>query len=142
MLKKPIKNKSIPTELIAPCGMNCRLCYAYMREKNSCPGCRSDDTYKSKSCVTCRIKNCDKLLESSIQYCFSCKDFPCARLRQLDKRYRTKYAMSMIDNLNTIKALGIREFIKNQKERWACLQCGAILCVHRPQCPSCEYVWR
>jgi hypothetical protein len=26
--------------LIAPCGMNCGVCMAYLREKNKCPGCR------------------------------------------------------------------------------------------------------
>jgi len=26
--------------LIAPCGMNCGACIAFMRDKNNCPGCR------------------------------------------------------------------------------------------------------
>ena len=26
--------------------MNCRLCRAYGREKNACPGCRGDDSLK------------------------------------------------------------------------------------------------
>jgi len=142
MLKKPIKTRPIPTDLIAPCGMNCRLCYAYIREKNVCPGCRGDDTNKAKSCVTCRIKNCNKLAEGRLKYCYSCNIFPCTRLRQLDKRYRTKYSMSMIDNLNTIKELGIRQFVKNEKQRWTCPQCGEFFCVHRSQCPSCGYTWR
>lgn len=29
--------------LIAPCGMNCQLCYAFQREKNKCPGCLGDE---------------------------------------------------------------------------------------------------
>lgn len=32
--------------LIAPCGMNCSICMAYLREKNKCPGCRGNDIDK------------------------------------------------------------------------------------------------
>jgi len=134
-------NATLPA-LIAPCGMNCRLCLAYVRDKNTCPGCRGDDTFKKKSCVRCRIKNCDKMVQSGGKYCFGCGSFPCARLRQLDKRYRTKYGMGMIANLENIKKKGIREFIRNEKERWTCPACGGTLCVHRPQCPSCLHKWR
>jgi len=134
--------KGILSTLIAPCGMNCRLCLAYTREKKTCPGCRGDDSIKNKSCIRCRIKNCEKMVQAGGKYCFVCDSFPCARLKQLDKRYRTKYGMSMIDNLEAIRKMGIRKFIRNEKERWNCPQCGGIICVHRPQCPSCQYKWR
>ncbi len=29
--------------IIAPCGMNCSICMAYLRGKNKCPGCRGID---------------------------------------------------------------------------------------------------
>jgi len=29
-------------EFIAPCGMNCRLCMAYQRDKNQCKGEKYD----------------------------------------------------------------------------------------------------
>ena len=135
------ETNTIHTTLIAPCGMNCRLCRAYTRDKKACPGCRGDDSYKSKSCVTCRIKNCGEILEGRIKYCFSCDSFPCARLSHLDKRYRTKYGMSMIDNLMNIEKFGIRQFVRNEKERWACPECGEMICVHRPQCRSCGHTW-
>ena len=50
-----IKNSN-SIRLIAPCGMNCTLCYAYQRTKNHCPGCRTDDEQKAFSCTNCRIK--------------------------------------------------------------------------------------
>jgi len=31
--------KEMSTVLIAPCGMNCRLCMAYQRDKKQCKGC-------------------------------------------------------------------------------------------------------
>lgn len=132
----------IPTALIAPCGMNCALCHAYVREKKSCPGCRGSDDAKSKSCLTCRIKSCGKIAKGGIKYCFGCDDYPCARLRHLDKRYRTNYGMSMIENLDAIRSLGIRRFIEMEKKRWACPACGKLLCVHKPVCLSCGHAWR
>jgi len=136
------KTNVIRTTLIAPCGMNCRLCFAYTRDKKACPGCRGDDSVKPKTRVTCRIKNCEKIGRGKVRYCFSCDRFPCDRLNHLDERYRTKYGMSMIDNLAHIKKFGIRHFIRNEKERWTCLECGQLICVHKPQCLFCGHKWR
>ena len=142
MPDKSTKTNVIRSTLIAPCGMNCRLCYAYVRDVNVCPGCRGDDNYKSKSCLACHIKNCEKIVNGEVKYCFNCDSFPCARLKHLDKRYRTKYGMSIIDNLEDIRRLGIRRFIRNEKERWTCPECGELICVHKPQCISCGWKWR
>jgi hypothetical protein len=140
----PTKSKisnSIGIILIAPCGMNCRLCYAYIRDEKSCPGCRGDDRQKMISCLNCKIRNCDNLAKGRIQYCFSCEEYPCARLKHLDKRYRTKYGMSMIENLENIKKNGIRKFIRNEAKRWTCPGCGEIISVHKSQCLYCQYTW-
>ncbi len=130
------------SSLIAPCGMNCRLCRAYVREKNPCPGCRSDDHVKPKTRVLCRIKQCEILKAEKMMYCFDCGNFPCDRLKHLDKRYRTKYGMSMIENLKNIKRFGIQNFIKQEESRWACSKCGEILCVHKKSCIRCGSKWR
>ena len=139
------KSKTIPTSLIAPCGMNCRLCWGYIRDKNSCPGCRyvgSQESQKSKHRTTCVIKNCDFINQDNSRYCSDkCGSFPCARLKGLDKRYREKYGMSMIENLNEINESGIRTFIRSEKEKWLCPDCGELICVHKPACLSCGYKW-
>jgi hypothetical protein len=136
---------TISTTLIAPCGMNCRLCLGYIREKNTCPGCRMIDkegNRKSEYRNRCRIRNCELIANCKIKYCSNnCGRFPCARLKQLDKRYRTRYGMSMIDNLKMINGFGIRHFIRNEKEKWLCPECGEMICVHRPVCLSCGYKW-
>ena len=136
--------KTNPTrpELIAPCGINCRLCRAFTREKKPCPGCRSDDiSSKSNSCVRCRIKNCERLVKGKLAYCFGCDEFPCPRLIHLDKRYKTRYGTSPIDNLLSIKKKGITKFIENETKKWTCPDCGAMLCMHAPQCLACGYAW-
>ena len=140
------KMTSIPVDLIAPCGMNCRLCWGFIREKNKCPGCLRIDSQENQKSIyrsTCKIRNCVKLSKSKKRYCSSsCESFPCARLKQLDKRYRTKYGMSMIDNLNKIDEVGIRQFIRDEKERWSCPECGEMICVHKPACLSCGHDWK
>lgn len=136
---------SIPVNLIAPCGMNCRLCWGFIREKNTCPGCKSIETPGTKKSAyrdTCKIKNCASLKSGKAGYCSDkCGSFPCARLKQLDKRYKTKYKMSMIENLKMINDSGVRYFIRNEKLKWACPECGKSLCVHKPECTFCGYKW-
>jgi hypothetical protein len=128
--------------LIAPCGMNCRLCQAYSRARNPCPGCRGDNRGKPKTRVACRIKNCEKRIAGSADYCGKCSSFPCESLRRLDKRYRAKYGMSMIGNLKTILLSGLQSFVKSEQTRWACRRCGAVLCVHQEHCLACRRKWR
>jgi hypothetical protein len=129
--------KPLTKNLIAPCGMNCALCLAYQREKNKCPGCRFVNDTHQVTRSRCRIKRCDFFIVSKSRFCFDCSKYPCARLRHLDKRYSTNYGMSMIENLNNIKRNGIRKFIKEEKIKWACRECGNIICVHRDHCLSC-----
>jgi len=126
---------TITSNLIAPCGMNCGICMAYLREKNHCPGCNESDENKAVSCVRCIIKNCDNIKKT--KFCFRCEKYPCKRLKNLDKRYRTKYDMSMIENLENIRELGIRQFVKNERVRWACPKCGGTINVHRKYCSEC-----
>ena len=126
--------KNININLIAPCGMNCAGCMAYLRVKNHCPGCNLGPT--NKACCNCTIKLCTK---RKGKYCSTCtQDGPCKRLKQLDKRYREKYHMSMLENLANIKDLGIRQFVKNEKTRWTCSKCGGTICIHGHYCIDCE----
>jgi hypothetical protein len=115
--------------LIAPCGMNCNLCIAYLREKNKCPGCRIYSADKPDTRTACVIKNCKVLKDNNWKYCSrKCEKYPCKRLKDLDKRYRTKYMMSMIDNLEFINQKGIRKFIRLEEKRW--IKDNKIFCVH------------
>ena len=124
-------------KLIAPCGMNCALCMAFLRDRNKCHGCREESQNKLKSRLNCKIKTCDELKNNHYHYCFSCAQFPCARLKHQDKRYRTKYQMSMIENLEHINTKGIQDFINNEQVRWTCSDCGGTICVHKGYCYSC-----
>ena len=126
------------TALIAPCGMSCWICRAYLREKNRCHGCRASDDNKPITRLRCKIKSCEVFSDGKAKFCFQCEDFPCRNLKHLDKRYRTRYNMSMIENLKNIKNFGITNFLKNEKSRWACPKCGSTVCVHTGRCFCCE----
>lgn len=123
--------------LIAPCGINCGICYAYLREKNKCSGCRIFNAKEPVSIARCKIKNCVLIKNGKVKFCYECADFPCESLKHLDKRYRTKYNMSEIENLLYIKKNGIQKFIKKEKIKWACPKCHGIICVHKKYCLNC-----
>ncbi|MHB1314366.1 MAG: DUF3795 domain-containing protein [Christensenellales bacterium] len=124
--------------LIAPCGMNCKLCVAHMRKKNKCPGCNGAEQEQPPYCARCSIRHCEMLQQSKSNLCCECVAFPCARLRRLDRRYRTEYRMSMIDNLETILKAGMDAFLKEQQARWTCPTCGGVICVHKGECLRCS----
>jgi len=130
-------------ELIAVCGMNCRICVGYFgytlngkKRKKPCIGCRPSN----RNCAFIK-KSCKKLSKKEVNYCFECEDFPCENLEKLDKRYRERFKMSMIDNLNFIKEKGIEKFLKSQEEKYRCDQCGGVICVHTDKCYECGNVW-
>ncbi len=127
--------------MIAPCGMNCRLCIGHLREKRPCGGCfKIDDENKPKVCRSCRIVNCEHLSETESGFCYDCKKYPCTRLKNLDKRYRTNYGMSLIENLSSIEKNGLEVFLKMEEEKWKCTVCGFGLSVHRDFCLNCKTV--
>lgn len=110
--------------------MNCNLCIAYLREKNKCPGCNFQGKPNSDYLRKCTIKNCKIIKEKSWNYCSpKCEKFPCQRLKNLDKRYKKKYGMSMIENLDLINSKGIREFLRKQKKKY--IKGKTIFCVHK-----------
>lgn len=128
---------AITPDMIAACGMDCTLCIGYLRERKPCAGCRGDDANKPSHCAVCVIKNCDQIAAGESGFCYECAKFPCSRLRQLDKRYRTKYGMSMIENLERIREGGLDAFVAFEQERWECSECGGVISVHRDACIYC-----
>lgn len=120
--------------LIAPCGMNCMLCQAYQGKGLPCDGC-GHNTLR-KSCQNCSIYKCDK----KKRFCYECHSYPCLRLKNLDKRYRHKYHMSMLENLEYIQKYGLEKFVTWQKEKYRCHHCGHLKKVHQGVCLYCGKV--
>lgn len=123
--------------MIAPCGINCGTCMAYLRPRHKCLGCRVDFDSKRKTCRQCKIKNCEHLAKTSLEFCSECELFPCEKIKHIDKRYRTKYRTNLIENLVSIKESGIDKFLNNEVKKWTCQNCGSTLSVHLYKCPNC-----
>jgi len=115
------------SSLIAPCGMNCGICRAHLRATRQCTGCRSRDK-------KCAIRRCETFRTNTFRFCVECMDFPCQKIKRLDKRYRTRYNMSMIENLQFLKQHGMREFLNRQTKRYTCPICEGIISVHDGRC--------
>jgi hypothetical protein len=130
-------------ELIAPCGMNCALCSSYLALKHDlkkqgihrsyCAGCRPE----KRQCAILK-KRCGLLSDDRVRFCYQCPDYPCANLAHLDKRYRTFYRMSMLDNLDHIRTEGLEAFLIREAEKWKCPNCGGTICCHNGLCFNCR----
>jgi hypothetical protein len=138
----PEKNKKYE-QLIAPCGMNCAICSGYLAWKNQtkekgvkfpyCEGCRT----RPRICAWLK-KRCDLLLNDKVEFCYECKNFPCDKLEHIDRRYRTHFKTSFLENLETIKKDGIEKLLKNQRKKWRCSGCEGMICCHNGLCFQCD----
>jgi len=130
-------------ELVAPCGMNCNVCAAYLavthdvRSKGLrmmyCIGCRPRD----KPCAFLK-KRCEQLRLGKVRYCYECSTFPCENLRAIDRRYRAQFRMSEIENLQKIRDEGIKKFLRAEEKKWMCPKCGGVISCHNGLCFECD----
>ena len=126
---------SINPQMIAPCGMNCALCLHCQRALNKCPGCFSGRKVNNRP-IKCSIRLCKK---RKGDYCFECIEFPCERIKRLDKRYRERYGMSEIENLEFIRDKGMKKFLRAQAKKWHCPKCGDLISCHNDLCLKCNF---
>ena len=124
--------------LVSPCGLYCGACSGYLREKNKCSGCRISSETKPNYCVHCIIANCELLAGTESGFCYDCEKFPCKRMKQLDKRYRTRYNTGLIENLMLIKEKGMTAFLRLEKKKRTCSVCGSVISIHKSGCSTCE----
>ena len=130
-------------KLIAPCGMNCGVCVSYLAMRNDLKSKGFSKTYcagclpRGKNCAFMK-KACARLGKGLVRFCYECPDYPCRRLKTLDKRYRTRYHMRMIANLDFIKAHGIGLFLEKEEAKWRCPECGGVICCHNGLCLNCS----
>lgn len=120
----------------APCGMNCLVCYKHCYHKKPCDGCLKSDLGKPEHCRKCKIKDCVKA--KNITYCFECTEYPCIRVKNLEKSYNKRYQTSLIKNSELVKEKGLVEFMRLQKNKYTCKNCGGIISLHDGECSECQ----
>jgi hypothetical protein len=122
---------------LAPCGINCGTCTAYLRNRNKCSGCMSVNGSNIPHCISCSIRNCELLSNTDSKFCSQCDQFPCRKIKNIDKRYRIRYKTGLIQNLLTINEKGVEAYLLDETKRWTCSSCGAVLSVHKENCLIC-----
>jgi len=101
-------------------------------EEVRCNGCKSD--VLSVYCLDCKIKTCAE--NKNVDYCYYCPDYPCAMLHKF-KNDRYDHHSIIFQNLNFIKENGIEAWLKSQKERWSCSECGMRFSWYDKKCSKC-----
>lgn len=97
-----------------------------------CTGCRPSNRRCAWLKGVCRL-----LLSGKVKYCYECPDFPCDRLRHIDRRYMTNFRMSMLENLEYVKTKGAARFLLKEAEKWRCSECGGVINCHNGICYNC-----
>jgi hypothetical protein len=121
--------------MLAPCGMNCGVCYVYLKKKNPCLGCRGQEDSKPEHCRKCEIKDCAQA--KSIDFCSACSSFPCAIIKRMDKSYRQRYQVSLIESAIRQKAIGAEQYLSEERQKWICADCGGVISLHDRVCSEC-----
>lgn len=125
----------ITSTMLAPCGMNCAVCYVHLKTKKACEGCRGQEDSQPDHCRKCNIRNCAS--DRGIEFCFECVAFPCTIIKRLDKSYRQRYQVSLIENAIRIRTVGAEQHLLEEKQKWTCAVCGGVISLHDRVCSEC-----
>ena len=130
--------------LIAPCGIYCGSCRHFLAKsegkleheslKHGCDGCR----VRNKNCAFIK-KNCPALRKQEIEFCFECNKFPCANLKALNNRHKSRYNVNLVENLKKIRNIGADLWLEEQTAKFTCPECKGRISVHDSKCYSCGH---
>ena len=130
-MKPPEK---IDVNMLAPCGLNCLLCYRHLGKK-PCPGCRTrlsePDEYQRK----CIMRAC--VHERGLFSCADCTDRPCKRVKTFGKRYREGYGVDLAADAARLREVGAEALLREQIEAHTCDSCGHLINLHDGICSGC-----
>lgn len=125
---------TIDVNMLAPCGLNCMLCYRHLGKK-PCPGCRArlsePEVYQRK----CIMRAC--VAERGLFSCAECTDRPCKRVKVFGKRYREGYGVDLAADAEQIRAIGTEVFMRGQLAAYTCDVCGHLVNMHDGICSGC-----
>jgi hypothetical protein len=143
----------------AACGLYCEACSWFIataedpeklkrlaarlhisEEEGKCYGCRS--VKRLPYCKECKMFAC--ITERGIDFCSECEDYPCEDLKQFQSAL--PHRIELWDNLERIKVVGYKQWLKEIREHYTCHQCRTINSTYDSACrkcgetPSCDYV--
>jgi len=139
--KIPNKNK---WNLVAPCGLYCGECTAFLNGK--CEGCRSNKGLGKKYRKYCKIYEC--LNKKKLKICLECQEFPCHFFDffKAEKLEESSWFLDVWSNMKQIKEAGLINFLKEKtdwvKERGKCAKKRGIKYCDRCRQWPCEFLKR
>jgi rRNA maturation endonuclease Nob1 len=101
-------------------------------EQLRCHGCKS--RVNAVYCVDCDIKRCAE--NKQVEYCFECDEYPCSRLVDFKNDEHPHHSI-VLQNLNFIQEQGVDEWLRVQKTRWSCANCGTSFTWYAQVCKMC-----
>ena len=56
----------------------------------------------------------------------------------MEKRYAARYNTSLMKNSQTVKDVGLTEFMAQQHSDYTCPVCGGVISIHDAECSECQ----
>jgi len=128
--------ETIPDYFLAPCGVNCFVCYAHLKNKKPCSGCLGDDNNKPERCKNCDIKKC--AAEKGYTHCYECSTYPCTIIKRLEKSYLQRYRVDLRKNCEIANTQGPSALMKDERIKWICPKCNGVINQHDKICSECN----
>ncbi len=137
-MQREVKN-ILDKNLAAVCGLYCEACSWFIStnedperlerlaaqrnwsvEESKCYGCRSGK--RLPYCGKCRMSSC--AAERGIDFCSECEEYPCDDLKQFQSAM--PHRIDLWVNLDRIKSVGYRQWLKEVRENYVCPRCETI----------------
>jgi hypothetical protein len=100
-----------------------------------CDGCLSGGMLAAH-CQNCAIRKCAANKQNDSR-CSDCEELPCYRITNLINMGAYLHRKEYLPNLNKIREMGVQEWVKKEKERWRCPQCGRPISWYDSKCAGC-----
>ena len=159
MQEKGNHSETLDKNVAAVCGLYCEACTLFIattedparlkalaarfqlsEEAIKCYGCRS--AKRGPYCENCKMFAC--AAERGIDFCSECEAYPCDDLKQFQSE--RPHRIELWADLDRIKAVGYRQWLKEKRENYTCPRCNIINSAYDLKCrkcneePSCNYV--
>ena len=134
------------------CGLNCGACPVGMAnemndteaikafakdwgttvEDLKCTGCKTEIT--AKFCTNCEMRLCAR--SKNLEFCVECNEYPCKDITDF-RNDKAPHHSIVFFNLQKIKKNGLEEWLKSEKQRWSCNECGTSFNWYSESCEKC-----
>jgi hypothetical protein len=104
------------------------------RQKMECKGCKSNTVFFN--CKICKMKACAR--DKKIEHCIECGDYPCSLFNDFKGNAKNlPHIKEAEKNLETIRSIGVDNWLKEQEELWKCPECKTPYSWYAKRCTNC-----